>query len=50
MVFKINSVGPPPEKHADRVVAEMLRLIIRVHAIILADIHRADRLRSQPLP
>jgi hypothetical protein len=43
MLPRINSVGPPPEMHADRVVAEMLRLIIRVHASILGNVHAAFR-------
>ena len=50
MVPKIGSVGPPPEKHADRVVAEMMRLIIRVHASILEDIHAAFEDRSDGNP
>jgi hypothetical protein len=28
----IQSLGPPPEKHADRIVAEMLKLIVVAHA------------------
>ena len=28
----IQSVGPSPEKHADRVVAEMLRAIVRTRS------------------
>src|SRR6516162_7907985 len=47
---KIASVGPPPEKHADRVVAEMLRLIVRVHARILDDMHLAFKDRSDGNP
>jgi hypothetical protein len=29
---KIESIGPPPERHADRVVADMVRFIIRERA------------------
>jgi hypothetical protein len=40
---KIDSVGVPPERHADRVVADMMRLIIEAHAVILGAIHAAFR-------
>ena len=33
MVLKIGSVGPPPEKHADRVVAEMMRDHVGSHEL-----------------
>src|SRR5215471_13213673 len=32
MPLEINSIGPPPEKHADRVVAEMMRLLAKRQA------------------
>lgn len=31
-VLQIESVGPPPERHADRVVAEMMRQLARDHS------------------
>jgi hypothetical protein len=31
-LIQIQSIGPPPEKHADRVVAEMLRIMAAEHA------------------
>jgi hypothetical protein len=40
---KIDSVGAPPERHANRVVADMMRLIIEAHAGILGAIHAAFR-------
>jgi hypothetical protein len=35
MQTEIQSIGPPPEKHADRVVADMLKVIVAARAKIL---------------
>jgi hypothetical protein len=40
----------PPERHADRIVAEMLQMIVRVHADIQAAIHAAFADRSDGNP
>jgi hypothetical protein len=47
---RIDSVGAPPERHADRVVADMMRLIIEAHAGILGAIHAAFKDRSDGNP
>jgi hypothetical protein len=40
-MIQIQSIGPPPEKHADRVVAEMLRLTAADHAKVWTAIQDA---------
>jgi hypothetical protein len=47
---EINSSGAPPERHADRVVADMMRLIIEAHGAILGAIHAAFKDRSDGNP
>jgi hypothetical protein len=45
-MIKINSIGPPPERHADRVVAEMMRDLARRHADVhpaIADAFKSSR-------
>lgn len=36
----IQSIGPPPERHADRVVAEMMRALAKKHATLWDEIGR----------
>jgi len=38
-MLEIKSVGPPPERYADRVVAEMMRDMARTHATLWDAIH-----------
>ena len=45
MMPRIQSVGPPPEKHADRVVAEMLRWIVKAHTNRILD--QINEIREQ---
>jgi hypothetical protein len=40
-VQEIQSIGPPPERHADRVVAEMIRQFAQKHARVWCEIARA---------
>lgn len=42
----IQSLGPPPEKHADRVVAEMLRDIVKARMRMNVDIVKSMRMRG----
>ena len=37
-VPEIQSAGPPPAAHADRVVAEMLHLLAKVHGIVVSNL------------
>jgi len=37
-MLEIQSVGPPPERHADRVVAEMMREVAKNHATLWDEI------------
>jgi hypothetical protein len=41
--LEITSVGPPPERHADRVVAEMMRHLARQHAHLWATIEEITK-------
>jgi len=38
-MLEIKSVGPPPERYADRVVAEMMREMAKTHATLWDTIH-----------
>ena len=49
-ITAISSIGPPPERHADRVVAEMLKHIALASAHMLPEIKRAAAASSDGTP
>jgi hypothetical protein len=46
----INSLGPPPERHADRVVAEIMRNMAKRHASVVSAVTEAFKSSRDGMP